>query len=118
MSYIPQASELQDIALALSNSDEEEREFAFQKMVQLNAQNVDCGPAYQNVLNYRNSEKGNPVRYVRFMGSFNERYLESQPNLSDTVTQFYLTQYESQDPLLKGIVVRQIGRIINDTNID
>ena len=62
--------------------------------------------------------KENYLRLRRFVGIFNERYLETCPNIAENVISDLLNLYERPDPQLKGVIVRQIGRIVNDANVD
>ncbi|EAY19522.1 Adaptin N terminal region family protein [Trichomonas vaginalis G3] len=118
MSRMQQAGEIQEMTMKLASPEQKDRDFAFQRLVALEAQNVDCSGAFANVSGYRTTDPKQEIKVRRFIGIYAERYVEAQPNLADLTVQLLMNEFEKPDPQMKGVVVRQIGRIINDANID
>ena len=104
--------------MRLQSPEPKDRDAAYNRLISLEAQNADLQNAYPALLGYRDMDETKYIRTRRFIGILNERYMEVMPNLADNVTQILLSEYERPDPQLKGIIVRQIGRIVNDQNID
>jgi hypothetical protein len=110
--------EVQELIAKLQSQEPKDRDAAYNRLLTLDSQNVDCSQAFPVIIGYRPAEEKKEIFARRFAGIFNERYLEAMPNLGENVTSILLNQYERPDPQLKGIIVRQIGRIANDSNID
>jgi AP-1 complex subunit beta-1 len=111
-------SEINDLTMRIQGQESKDREFAYKRLLTLECQNVDCSQAFPAILGYRTSDEKKQIFLRRFTGVFTERYLEAMPNLGDNATSILLNDFERPDPQLKGIIVRQIGRIANDANID
>lgn len=113
-----QTGEILEMTSKLASPEQSDRDFAFSRLVTLEAQNVECVQAYANFCGYRSSDPKAEIRTRRFIGIFNERYLEAQPQISDLAISQLLNEFEKPYPQLKGIIVRQIGRLINDGNVE
>ena len=118
MTRLQQNSEIQELSMRLQSQEPKERETAYNRLITLEAQNADCSSAYPALIGYRPMEETKYIRTRRFIGVLNEKYMDVIPNMADNVTAMLLNEYERPDPQLKGIIVRQIGRLVNDSNID
>ncbi|KAH0790090.1 Adaptin N terminal region family protein [Histomonas meleagridis] len=113
-----QPGEVQELAARLHTGDALERIDALGRIVSLNSQSVDCSSVYPSIHHITEYSLGGYIKSRRYVGILNETYLEKAPNMTNTVVQGILLDYEKNDPLIRGIAVRHAGKLANDETVE
>lgn len=113
-----QANEILEMLTQLGSPEIEQRDAAFNRLVRLEAENVDCSQAFLAIAGIRTQDVKKQIKIRRFIGVYAERYLENDPKAAYLVLEGMISDFERPDPQLKAIVVKQLGRLINENLAD
>lgn len=97
-----------------------ERFKSFKRLMSYDAMNVDLIARYPSIVAFPPSLDENMVSYIRLLGIFHEKYVTRYTEMGqkNNFIENYTRMYESCNDQCKGIITKQIGRMLTPDNID
>ena len=112
-----QQNELHELAAKLSDSacNLNDRLQAVGRIVAMDAQGVDCTSIFNHVLAFNETmtKQDGYIRMRRYVGVLSENYMTSD-QVTQRVIRSVVNDFGKPIPLVKGLAVRQAGRMLDD----